>query len=136
MARTGTGAVLAALTPYPNSNRVPLALVDALLPDLADAEAVRAWTPPTPEQVRAEPAALLTAVGFTMQPQILAARRPAAEAYLAKRLTPHTWRYFTRRRLTALGLPGGIPAQLSFLPRSRAVRRAVRRMGWLRRVVS
>ncbi|MFF4386008.1 polysialyltransferase family glycosyltransferase [Streptomyces sp. NPDC001552] len=136
VARTGTGAVLAALTPYPNSNRVPLALVDALLPDLADAEAVRAWTPPTPEQVRAEPAALLTAVGFTMQPQILAARRPAAEAYLAKRLTPHTWRYFTRRRLTALGLPGGIPAQLSFLPRSRAVRRAVRRMGWLRRVVS
>ncbi|MCX4805287.1 polysialyltransferase family glycosyltransferase [Streptomyces sp. NPDC058682] len=136
VARTGTDAVLAALTPYPNSNRVPLALVDALLPDLADAEAVRAWTPPTPEQVRAEPAALLTAVGFTMQPQILAARRPAAEAYLAKRLTPHTWRYFTRRRLTSLGLPGGIPAQLSFLPRSRAVRRAVRRMGWLRRVVS
>ncbi|MFB6561266.1 polysialyltransferase family glycosyltransferase [Streptomyces sp. NPDC056400] len=136
VARTGTDAVLAALTPYPNSNRVPLALVDALLPDLADAEAVRTWTPPTPEQVRAEPAALLTAVGFTMQPQILAARRPAAEAYLAKRLTPHTWRYFTRRRLTALGLPGGIPAQLSFLPRSRAVRRAVRRMGWLRRVVS
>ncbi|MET9687800.1 polysialyltransferase family glycosyltransferase [Streptomyces sp. NPDC006514] len=136
VARTGTDAVLAALTPYPNSNRVPLALVDALLPDLADAEAVRAWTPPTPEQVRAEPAALLTAVGFTMQPQILAARRPAAEAYLAKHLTPHTWRYFTRRRLTTLGLPGGIPAQLSFLPRSRAVRRAVRRMGWLRRVVS
>ncbi|MCM9081394.1 alpha-2,8-polysialyltransferase family protein [Streptomyces spororaveus] len=136
VARTGTGAVLAALTPYPNSNRVPLALVDALLPDLADAEAVRTWTPPTPEQVRAEPAALLTAVGFTMQPQILAARRPAAEAYLARHLTPRTRRYFTRRRLTALGLPGGIPAQLSFLPRSRAVRRVVRRMGWLRRVVS
>lgn len=136
VARTGTDAVLAALTPYPNSNRVPLALVDALLPDLADAEAVRTWTPPTPEQVRAEPAALLTAVGFTMQPQILAARRPAAEAYLAKRLTPRTWRYFTRRRLTTLGLPGGIPAQLSFLPRSPVVRRAVRRMGWLRRALS
>ncbi|WP_327264104.1 alpha-2,8-polysialyltransferase family protein [Streptomyces sp. NBC_01232] len=135
VARTGTGAVLDALTPYPNSNRVPLALVDALLPDLADAAAVRAWTPPTPEEVRAEPAALLTAVGFTMQPQILAARRPAAEAYLAGHLNPHTRRCFTRRRLTALGLPGGIPAQLSFLPRSRAVRRAVRRMGWLRRVV-
>ncbi|MET9601624.1 polysialyltransferase family glycosyltransferase [Streptomyces sp. NPDC006459] len=136
VARTGTDAVLAALTPYPNSNRVPLALVDALLPDLADAEAVRAWTPPTPEQVRAEPAALLTAVGFTMQPQILAARRPAAEAYLAGHLTSRTWRYFTRRRLTSLGLPGGIPAQLSFLPRSRTVRRAVRRMAWLRRAVS
>ncbi|CAM5501300.1 polysialyltransferase family glycosyltransferase [Streptomyces avidinii] len=136
VARTGTDAVLATLSPYPNSNRVPLALVDALLPDLADAEAVRAWTPPTPEQVRAEPAALLTAVGFTMQPQILAARRPAAEAYLARHLTPRTWRYFTRRRLTSLGLPGGIPAQLSFLPRSRTVRRAVRRMAWLRRALS
>ncbi|MFE6834589.1 polysialyltransferase family glycosyltransferase [Streptomyces sp. NPDC057705] len=136
VARTGTEAVLARLTPYPNSNRVPLALVDALLPDLADAEAVRAWTPPTPEQVRGEAAALLTAVGFTMQPQILAARRPAAEAYLTRHLTTRTWRYFTRRRLTALGLPGGIPAQLSFLPRSRAVRRAVRRLSRLRRAVS
>ncbi|MGW7434834.1 polysialyltransferase family glycosyltransferase [Streptomyces sp. NPDC054849] len=136
VARTGTEAVLARLTPYPNSNRVPLALVDALLPDLADAEAVRAWTPPAPGQVRAETAGLLTAVGFTMQPRILAAHRPAAEVYLTRHLTPRTWRYFTRHRLTSLGLPGGIPARLSFLPRSRAVRRAVRRMGWLRRVVS
>ncbi|MCX5012156.1 MULTISPECIES: alpha-2,8-polysialyltransferase family protein [unclassified Streptomyces] len=133
VARTGTDAILARLTPYPNSNRVPLALVDALLPDLADAEAVRTWTPPTPERVRAEPAGLLTAVGFTMQPQILAARRLMAEAYLTRHLTDRTWRYFTRRRLTALGLPGGIPAQLSFLPRSRAVRRMARR---LRRVLS
>ncbi|WP_405678867.1 alpha-2,8-polysialyltransferase family protein [Streptomyces sp. NBC_00868] len=132
VARTGTEAILARLAPYPNSNRVPLVLVDALLPDLADAEAVRSWTPPTPERVRAEPAGLLTAVGFTMQPQILAARRPVAEAYLARHLTTSTWRYFTRRRLTALGLPGGIPAQLSFLPRSRAVRRVARR---LRRVL-
>ncbi|MFJ3722319.1 polysialyltransferase family glycosyltransferase [Streptomyces sp. NPDC090045] len=136
VARTGTDAVLARLAPYPNSNRVPLALVDALLPDLADAEAVRTWTPPTPDLVRGEAAALLTAVGFTMQPQILAARRPAAEAYLARHLTTRTWRYFTRRRLTALGLPGGIPAQLAFLPRSRAVRRAVRRLSRLRRAVS
>ncbi|MEU9255312.1 polysialyltransferase family glycosyltransferase [Streptomyces sp. NPDC048270] len=132
VARTGTDAILARLTPYPNSNRVPLALVDALLPDLADADAVRTWAPPTPERVRAEPAGLLTAVGFTMQPQILAARRPMAEAYLSRHLTGRTWRYFTRRRLTALGLPGGIPAQLSFLPRSRAVRRMARR---LRRVL-
>lgn len=48
VARTGTDAILARLTPYPNSNRVPLALVDALLPDLADAEAVRTWTPRRP----------------------------------------------------------------------------------------
>lgn len=133
VARTGTDAILARLTPYPNSNRVPLALVDALLPDLADARAVRSWTPPTPERVREGTAGLLTAVGFTMQPQILSARRAAAEAYLARQLTPRTWRYFTRRRLTTLGLPGGIPARLSFLPQHPAVRRLARR---LRRVVS
>lgn len=133
VARTGTDAVLARLTPYPNSNRVPLTVVDALLPDLADAEAVRAWSTPDRAKVQAELTGLLTAVGFTIQPQILAARRPAAEAYLAGHLTARTWRYFTRRRLTGLGLPGGIPAQLSFLPRSRAVRRAVRR---LRRALS
>lgn len=132
VARTGTEAVLARLTPYPNSNRVPLVLVDALLPDLADADAVRAWSPPTPERVGAGPAGLLTAVGFTMQPQILAARRPGAEAYLSRHLTDRSRRYFTRRRLTALGLPGGIPARLSFLPRSRAARRVARR---LRRVL-
>lgn len=132
VARTGTDAVLARLTPYANSNRVPLALVDALLPDLADAQAVRTWVPPAPERVRAESAGLLTAVGFTMQPQILAARRPMAEAYLTRHPAARTSRYVTRRRLTALGLPGGIPGRLSSLPRSRAVRRMARR---LRRVL-
>lgn len=131
VARTGTDAVLARLTPYANSNRVPLALVDALLPDLADPDAVRAWTPPGPERVRAELAGLLTAVGFTMQPQILAARRAEAEAHFAGR--PGALRYVTRRRLTALGLPGGIPGRLAFLPRSPRVRRAVRRLARLRR---
>ncbi|MFD9083095.1 polysialyltransferase family glycosyltransferase [Streptomyces erythrochromogenes] len=133
VARTGTGAVLARLAPYQNSNRVPLVLVDSLLPDLADPEAVRAWTPASVGRAGAERAGLLTAVGFTMQPQILSARRAAAEAYLAAHLTPGTWRYFTRRRLTTLGLPGGIPAQLSFLPRSRTVRRMART---LRRVLN
>lgn len=63
-----------------------------------------------------------------MQPRILADRRGQAEAYLTRHLTDRTWRYFKRRRLTVLGLPGGIPAQLSFLPRSPAVRRAVHRL--------
>ncbi|MCJ0870299.1 alpha-2,8-polysialyltransferase family protein [Streptomyces sp. AP-93] len=126
VARTGTGAVLARLSPYPNSNRIPLVLADALLPDLADPAAVRSWTPPGPERVAAELAGLVTAVGFTMQPKILAERRTQAERWLASNLTPDTWRYFSRGRLTTLGLPGGIPAQLSFLPRSRAARRVAR----------
>ncbi|MFC9298414.1 polysialyltransferase family glycosyltransferase [Streptomyces sp. NPDC057011] len=121
VARTGTEAILARLAPYPNSNRIPLTLVDALVPDLADPRGTAGEAP-------ADLAALVTAVGFTMQPNVLAARRPAAEAYLAGHLTDRTRRYFTRRRLTALGLPGGIPAGLSFLPRSRAVRRVARRL--------
>ncbi|WP_219671072.1 alpha-2,8-polysialyltransferase family protein [Streptomyces bambusae] len=133
VARTGTGPVLARLAPYQNSNRVPLALVDALLPDLADADAVRGWLPPGPGRVREELTGLVTAVGFTMQPQVLAARRADAERYLATRLDARTWRYFTRRRLTSLALPGGIPAQLSFLPGSPALRRAVRQVRRLRR---
>lgn len=68
--------------------------------------------------------------------QVLSSRRAAAEAYLARHLTPRTLRYFARRRLTALGLPGGIPAGLSFLPRIPAVRRTVRRLGRLRRALS
>ncbi|KPI33215.1 hypothetical protein OV450_6665 [Actinobacteria bacterium OV450] len=132
VARTGTEAVLARLTPYQNSNRIPLTLVDALLPALTDARAVARWSAPGPEEVRGTLKGLLTAVGFTMQPQILASRRAEAERYLAARLDDRTWRYFKRRRLTTLGLPGGIPAQLSFLPASPAVRRVVRRLRRLR----
>ncbi|MFI5666880.1 polysialyltransferase family glycosyltransferase [Streptomyces sp. NPDC051704] len=132
VARTGTEAILARLAPYQNSNRIPLTIVDALLPPLADAAAVAGWTAPGPEENRDRLSGLLTAVGFTMQPQILAARRTEAERHLAAHLDDRTWRYFKRRRLTTLGLPGGIPAQLSFLPHSPAVRRVVRRLKRLR----
>ncbi len=132
VARTGTEAVLARLTPYQNSNRIPLTVVDALLPALSDAEAVAGWTAPGPEQVRGRLTGLLTAVGYAMQPQILAGRRAEAERHLARHPEARTGRYFTRRRLTSLGLPGGIPARLAFLPHSPAVRRVVRRLRRLR----
>ncbi|GAA0305485.1 alpha-2,8-polysialyltransferase family protein [Streptomyces polychromogenes] len=118
VARTGTGALLGRLTPYQNSNRIPLTLVDALVPDLDG----------PPRDPPADLPGLVAAVGFTMQPRILPERRPAAEAYLARHLDPYTRRYFGRRRLTALGLPGGVPRRLAFLPRSRAVRRAAHRL--------
>ncbi|MFD9572763.1 polysialyltransferase family glycosyltransferase [Streptomyces sp. NPDC059982] len=131
VARTGTGPLLARLAPYQNSNRIPLTLVDALVPELAPQDGPGPGGPgtdgPGPEGP-ADLTGLVTAVGFTMQPRILAGRRGAAEAYLAGQLDDRTWRYFKRRRLTVLGLPGGIPAQLSFLPRSPAVRRAVHRL--------
>ncbi|MFI9721603.1 polysialyltransferase family glycosyltransferase [Streptomyces sp. NPDC052396] len=123
-ARTGTGLLLERLTPYQNSNRVPVTLVDALLPEVTDA------APPEPEE---DLNGLLAAVGYAMQPQLHPALRPAAERYLAGHLNARTRRYFKRRRLTSLGLPGAIPSQLAFLPRNPAVRRMARRARALRR---
>ncbi|MGW1952583.1 polysialyltransferase family glycosyltransferase [Streptomyces sp. NPDC001920] len=132
VARVGTGPLLARLAPYQNSNRVPLTIVDALLPDIADAEAVEGWTMPARARVD-ELTALLKAVGFAMQPKIHPQLRGAAESYLSQHLNPHTWRYFKRRRLTSLALPGAVPAQLSFLPRNATVRRLARRAKALKR---
>jgi hypothetical protein len=56
------------------------------------------------EQVRA----LVVAVGYAMQPLRLVARRPEAVAFLAEHYESHA-RYFKRRRLTRLGLPGRMP---------------------------
>ncbi|MEU0163105.1 polysialyltransferase family glycosyltransferase [Streptomyces sp. NPDC006261] len=131
VARVGTELLLDRLTPYENSNRIPVTLADALLPELGDRAAVEERRPS--DGAEREVGALVEAVGFAMQPRLHPGLRPAAEQYLSTRLTPVTWRYFKRRRLTSLGLPGGVPARLSFLPRSAAVRRAVRRARSLRR---
>lgn len=127
VARTGTRLLLDRLTPYQNSNRVPVTIVHALVPDLADTAAVRAWSTPSPERVAAELTPLLRAVGFCMQPKAYPKLRPEAEAYLTHHLNQATWPYFKRRRLTSLGLPGAVPARLAFVPRNRTVRRVARR---------
>ncbi|KUO21656.1 alpha-2,8-polysialyltransferase family protein [Streptomyces dysideae] len=127
VARIGTEPLLDRLTPYQNSNRIPAVLVDALLPDLEgkgdDAVPVHTLN------------GLVTAVGFIMQPQMHAGLRPAAERYLSQHFGPRTQRYFKRKRLTSLGLPGGIPERLSFLPRNATARRVVRRARALRKAV-
>ncbi|MFJ4966150.1 polysialyltransferase family glycosyltransferase [Streptomyces sp. NPDC088729] len=134
VARVGTEDLLAGLTPYQNSNRVPVTVVDALLPPLEDAAAVTAWTMPDAGQVRRELSGLVTAVGFAMQPKIYPELRPAAEAYLARHPSPAASPYFRRRRLTALGLPGALPSQLDFIPRNAAVRRIAKRAVTWKRV--
>ncbi|MFE6690359.1 polysialyltransferase family glycosyltransferase [Streptomyces sp. NPDC057743] len=128
VARTGTGLLLDRLTPYQNSNRIPVTLVDALVPDLADR-----GTPPRTLATPADVGPLVTAVGYAMQHQIYPQLRPAAERYLAARLDAYTRRYFKRRRLTALALPGALPSQLGFLPRNAALRRVARRARSMRR---
>ncbi|MBB6421363.1 polysialyltransferase family glycosyltransferase [Streptomyces sp. AK010] len=138
VARIGTETVLERLRPYHNSNRVPVTIVDALLPDLEDASAVTSWTldrglgTGTPRALRD----LVSTVGYTMQPDSHPSLRPTAERYLAGRLDSRTWRYFDRRRLTRLALPGGTPAKLAFVPRTRTVRRVARGVRRVRRAVS
>ncbi|MEU8561332.1 polysialyltransferase family glycosyltransferase [Streptomyces cyaneofuscatus] len=133
VARVGTELLLDRLSPYENGERMPVTLVDALLPELGDRAAVAEQRPA--DGGEREVAALVAAVGFAMRPRLHPGLRPAAERYLSTRLTPVTWRYFKRRRLTSLGLPGGVPARFTFLSRSAAVRRAVRRARSLRRAV-
>ncbi|MFF7123735.1 polysialyltransferase family glycosyltransferase [Streptomyces sp. NPDC008240] len=132
VARVGTDLLLERLTPFENSNRVPVTVVDALLPELGDRAAV---TEQLPGLDVAALGSLVRAVGFAMQPKILPRLREETERYLARNLNPHTLRYFKRKRLTSLALPGGVPAQLSFIPRNATVRRVARKARNLRRVV-
>lgn len=134
VARTGTGTLLERLSPYQNSNRVPVTIVDALIRSIEDPAGAEDAADPAdgdPAGIRSAAdvrlSGLVAAVGFAMQPQIHPALRPEAERFLATHLDAHTWRYFKRRRLTSLALPGGVPSQLAFLPRNSTVRRVARR---------
>lgn len=136
VARIGTDTLLSGLTPYQNSNRVPLTIVDALLPDLEDPAEVTAWSLPDENTVQQEFTGLVTAVGFAMQPKIYPQLRPAAEAFLARQSAVSRNRYFRRRRLTALALPGALPSQFDFLPRNPTVRRFARQARTWQRAAS
>ncbi|MGW3624450.1 polysialyltransferase family glycosyltransferase [Streptomyces sp. NPDC000880] len=122
VARIGTEPLLDRLTPYQNSNRIPVTIVDALVPDLAQGESG------APKEADETLTGLLSAVGFAMQAQLRPDLRAAAESFLRGHLDSRTLRYFKRRRLTVLGLPGGIP-----VPRNAVVRRVVRRARRLKR---
>lgn len=132
VARTGTETLLERVAPYENSNRVPVTLVDALLPELDDGAAVAAFEAPTPAR-GAELTGLVRAVGFCMQARIHPELRAEAERYLSAHLDGTTRRYFKRRRLTSLALPGAVPRQFAFVPRNRAVRKVARRARALKR---
>ncbi|MEU0096973.1 polysialyltransferase family glycosyltransferase [Streptomyces sp. NPDC006267] len=128
VATVGTGLLLERLTPYENPERIPATLADALLPELADADAVSRQRP----GAEAGLDGLLAAVGFAMRPKVRPDLRPAAERYLSDRLDGRTWRYFKRRRLASLALPGVVPARLAFLRGNPALRRVARRARALR----
>lgn len=126
-AAVGTTLLLERLSPYENSNRVPVTIVDAVLernilaPDQDGAD--------TPAARRLQP--LVEAVSYCMQADTLAAVRPSAETYLHSIQDAPEMRYFKRRRLTKLELPGGLaradgPRPLAQV--GRMGRRAVRKL--------
>ncbi|MDN5726229.1 MAG: alpha-2,8-polysialyltransferase family protein [Propionibacteriales bacterium] len=106
--RVGTAALLQRLAPYQNSNRIPLSLIHALVPDLV-------VEPPGPVRpVTPWVQGLVTSVGYAMQAEVLADRRTTAVAWLAEHYAAAT-EHFKRRRLTKLDLPGGLPPRFGAL---------------------
>lgn len=122
-AAVGTLNLLQALAPYQNSNRIPLTIIDALdsgryaLPgDLADVGAgARDLNP------------LIDAVTYCMQSESAAHLRGSAVEFLTAAEGSADMKYFKRKRLTKLELPGSQEATLSRKLMSRAKRRLISR---------
>ena len=91
-----THSLLKKLSPFENSNRIPITIIDALHRDGS------AYGEPGPLQH------LVDTVAYCMQPDTLAPRRAEAEATLAAMSDDDRLRYLTVPRLSALGLPGGV----------------------------
>ncbi|MEU7412880.1 hypothetical protein AB0B40_26780 [Streptomyces sp. NPDC042638] len=90
---------LGRLTPYQNSDRIPVAIVDTLLPDVDDASAVHSWSLTRSMEEHQELADLIAAVGFGRQPDLHPRLRATAERHLASHADDPVRRYFHRRRL-------------------------------------
>ncbi len=117
--RVGSELMLERLSPYENSNRIPVTLIDALIPPLQADGRIGA---PVYRHADADLVGLVRTVSYAMQPELLADRRPTAVQYLAAH-QPRQSRYFKRRRLTRLGLPGGLPERTTRQKFARLARR-------------
>jgi hypothetical protein len=134
VARLGTELMLERLTPFQNSNRIPVTLVDALVPDLTS---LALWENVPSHVAVTDINALVVAVGYAMQPVRLPARRSEVVSFLRAHYENQS-RYFKRRRLTQLRLPDSLlappPPSRSTLRRRfrRLARRAPQTLGrWL-----
>lgn len=109
----GAEKLLGRIAPFQNSNRIPLTIVDWL---------DRVGDRQLEEADYAELQALIDAVGYCMQPLVVPHLRQPAESFLASELGRSQMRYFKRRRLMKLDLPGG-------LQRTRNPKTIARRLG-------
>lgn len=107
VATVGSELLLSRVAPYQNSNRIPITLADTLLPQLQETGEVLAPRIPD-ERVTEELTPLLAAVSYCMQNSTYPHLRDEAIAYLNDQPSDVTTRYFKRRRLTALRLPGAV----------------------------
>lgn len=114
IASVGTATLLQRLTPFENSNRLPLTLVDALTREASPYA--------DPDRL----AALVDAVGYAMQPRLAGHLRARASALLAALPAEERERYFSIERLRDLELPGA--------PVEGPVRRMLRSTGGTGRV--
>lgn len=124
VARVGTDLLLERIKPYENSNRVPLTIIDAALPD---AEHDPLDKPLELGSLREKLAPLVSAVGYCMQSHKHRGLRDEVSDWLDVHLTEYP-QYFKKRRLTSLRLPGGSPVRAESLRRNPTVRRVVRRI--------
>ncbi|MFF1276533.1 polysialyltransferase family glycosyltransferase [Streptomyces marokkonensis] len=125
VARVGTDLVMGRLKPYPNSNRVPLAVIDHLVPDLERGE-TPAVVGPAPDTL----SPLVRSIGFCMQPKTYASLREPTADWLRAHLADTPGHYFPELRLAELSLPGSTPRTRARIQAARAKRvmgRAVRR---------
>lgn len=106
-ARIGTELALERVRPYENSNRIPVTLVHASLPDLHQLAAGPALAPAAVGTVSTDD--LVRTVGYCMQSGRNQDLRPTAERVLEEHWD-EVRGYVKRRRLTILDLPGRLPA--------------------------
>lgn len=125
----GTSRLLSRLTPYANSNRVPLVLAEALFHrDDFSPPAHTAAAPAGPDAKvpvvggSRDLQRLVEAVAYCMQPELHAgaAERTASYLRLLEGEPELLALFFQRRRLTRLGLPGALPPR-SWRSRTRRI---------------
>ena len=120
----GTDMLLEAITPYQNSNRIPLTIIS----ELCDGEAPGGHSSDSTAEIASALKKLIDAVTFCMAPNLSHDLREPAGDFLERVYGSEQGqsfrRYFKRRRLNMLALPGGNARAL-------APRRWVKRSGSL-----
>lgn len=136
-AAIGTSMMLEVLAPYQNSNRVPLTIVDALhtggyvLPgELAEVAAGSeslakgSTTPGDAESGTKDLGLLIDAVTYCMQSETASYLRENAIDFLERAVGGEDMKYFKRKRLSKLDLPG----QMEISPHRKGLSSAKRRL--------